>query len=66
MKLKKHQKEGLVLMSKGIGIGACGASMQAVTAIGASVLWQIPLIIGFGTLTYSGGKQMYKYYFKKD
>lgn len=60
--MKENQKDGLKLIGKGIGIGVCGASSQAVTAIGASIFWQIPLVIGFGYLTYSGGKQVLNYF----
>lgn len=60
--MKRNEKEGLILAGKGIGIATLGASSQALTAIGVSVFWQIPFVLGFGYLTFSSGHQVYKYF----
>lgn len=64
--MKENHKEGLLLAGKGIGIATMGASAQALTAIGASMFWQIPFVVGFGYLTFSSGRQLYQYFTAKD
>lgn len=60
--MKESTKDGLTLAGKGLGIATIGATSQTLTAIGASMFWQIPMVIGFGYLTYSSGRQVYRFF----
>ncbi|MFS0905779.1 hypothetical protein AB3N02_22285 [Priestia aryabhattai] len=62
--MKEHQKDSLKLIGKGVGIASLGATSQTITAIGASMFWQVPVVIGFGYLTYSSSKQVYRWFTK--
>ncbi|MDS7057018.1 hypothetical protein NXG04_06855 [Klebsiella pneumoniae] len=56
-----HVKETLTMCGKGISLATIGATSQSLMVIGASLFWQVPLVMGGGYLTYSFAKQFTKY-----
>jgi hypothetical protein len=62
MMMTDSTKDGFILAGKGVGLATIGATSQTLTAIGASMFWQVPIVLGFGYLTYSSGRQIYRFF----
>jgi len=59
--MQYYTKEGLKMCGKGLTLATIGASSQALMTIGASMVLQVPLVLGFGYVMYSTGKQLFKF-----